>query len=134
MKPKHIIILMVIAVVSFFVFKKMKDKKKIGSSTPSGGSKWIPERFPMTINMKGEKVRALQKAMNKHDEMQPKLAEDGLFGPKTNAVLLKVGYPMPLTKLGYDTIVNPEKLVKQMEEGFTDGISAWGKDLFNIKS
>jgi len=98
MKKKIIIIVIIVVILgiaAFFIYKKVK---KSGGSTP--GSATGGSEFPLKQGSRGTKVENLQKALNKINPIE--LTVDGIFGPKTEADLLKKVGLKQLTKKQYE--------------------------------
>lgn len=101
-KNKKILIIVIavllIAVISYFIFrtKKTQDIQPANVTPPNQGpakSSYLPEKFPLDINMQGENVLRLQKALNR---IKPtfKISEDGILGYETKTKLLTT---LPIT-------------------------------------
>jgi len=96
-----IVAVLLIAVILYFVFRKKKDEViadpasllNSGSSAPK--SNFIPESFPLNLNMQGDSVKRLQMALNRLNTTSPKIAEDGIFGMETKTKLLRT---VPITQ------------------------------------
>jgi len=99
---KRNIILIAGGIVALIVIIRLLPKKPKGGTDDGdkgsgggggGGSKWKPESFPLTINMYGNKVKAVQKWLNNWKSAG--LTEDGYFGQATQTALLsKLGVMM----------------------------------------
>lgn len=104
MSKRTKIIIVVIAVVilivtAYFIFRKKKLQDQLAalpstSTSPVASSgpaqtapKWIPNKFPLDINMQGDYVFALQQALNRINPGS-KIPTDGIFGPSTKTKLL----------------------------------------------
>ena len=98
-----IVLVVVIVAIAFFYWKKKKAlkpstteaEKTSNSGFNVGAIDTRNDNFPLTEgNSKGERVKTLQLALNKLNDkqggLQNPLVPDGIFGPKTTAMLLSV--------------------------------------------
>lgn len=98
-----IVLVVLIVVLAFFYLKRKKTVTEPTENTDKtnnsgfnvGAIDTRNDNFPLKENIsKGEKVKALQLALNKLNEKQGSksnpLVPDGVFGPKTTQMLLSV--------------------------------------------
>jgi len=119
MKTKNIVIVVIVAIIGGIIFWKrdylkqklglspavatgeeMQERKSLPAPSPntntntngnsnSGG--WVDcTGYPIKAGCKGPMVKSLQKTLNKIYKVG--IAEDGYFGPQTEAVLVANGY------------------------------------------
>lgn len=100
MKKKIIIttiILAILAIVTFFIVKKVKQTNATSSTGTGTG-------FPLKQGSKGEEVKIVQNSLNKI--IGNTIAADGVFGQQTeNALYIKVGLKQ-LTKKQYEAFIS----------------------------
>lgn len=92
-KTKILVIVLafvVVALVFYFLFRKPKAALPEITNTP--GTSPAPvlvktDTFPFDVGSRGDNVRRMQVALNRI-KPQPKITEDGVFGPETRAKLL----------------------------------------------
>lgn len=93
-------------VALYFIFRDppVEDPNKNGTPVPPGSPtpKWVPEAFPLTLGMYGNKIKALQAALGFTTAQQ-----DGKLGPMTQSALAAKGKALPLSQTDYNNIVNP---------------------------
>jgi len=117
MKTKNIVIVVIVAIIGGIIFWKrdylkqklgfspavatgeeMQERKSLpapGPNTNTNGSSnsggWVEcTGYPIKAGCKGQMVKSLQKTLNKIYKVG--IAEDGYFGPQTEAVLVANGY------------------------------------------
>ncbi|MCQ2959547.1 MAG: hypothetical protein MJ198_05090 [Bacteroidales bacterium] len=61
--------------------------------------------FPLKQGSQGEEVRKLQAALNKKNTSGITISEDGIFGPKTESLLVAVTGKTSLTKREYKKLI-----------------------------
>jgi len=96
-----IVVLIILAIVGYFLWKNYQNKKRqdllagvteTGTSPTSGptssGGSGYSDSFPLSMGSKGNNVLALQIAINEGcPQLTEKIAEDGDFGPQTEAAV-----------------------------------------------
>ena len=117
MKTKNIVIVVIVAIIGGIIFWKrdylkqklglspavatgeeMQERKSLpapGPNTNTNGNSnsggWVDcTGYPIKAGCKGPMVKSLQKTLNKIYKVG--IAEDGYFGPQTEAVLVANGY------------------------------------------
>jgi len=119
MKIKNIVIFVIVAIIGGIAFWKrdylkqklgfspavatgeeMQERKSLPAPNPNGNSTnnsssnngvWVEcTGYPIKAGCKGPLVKSLQKTLNKIYKVG--IAEDGYFGPQTEAVLVANGY------------------------------------------
>jgi len=119
MKIKNIVIFVIVAIIGAIAFWKrdylkqklgfgpavatgeeMQERKSLPAPNPNGNSTnnsssnsggWVEcTGYPIKAGCKGPLVKSLQKTLNKIYKVG--IAEDGYFGPQTEAVLVANGY------------------------------------------
>ena len=85
------LVFVVIAVVVTFVL--LRNRKGDGTS------------FPLQQGSEGEAVKKLQAALNKKNTAGIKIDEDGIFGPKTESLLVTVTGKTSITKQEYKKLI-----------------------------
>lgn len=58
--------------------------------------------FPIGIGATGAKVKAIQQYANATNLISPRLIEDGIFGAKTAAAVIRTGYNVPVTEAQFN--------------------------------
>jgi len=105
MKKKITIIIIIVAILgiaSFFIYKKVKQRKETSSGTGSTGSS--SAGFPLKQGSRGTEVKNIQGSLNRI--LPATLTVDGIFGPATEASLQqKIGLSQ-LTKKQYDAFMS----------------------------
>lgn len=92
-----VIAILVLLVAAYFIFRKKPaanlalDQAPLlntgATNLPGKSVQWVPNKFPLDVNMQGDYVLALQRALNRINPVN-KVPEDGLFGPTTRTKLL----------------------------------------------
>ncbi len=90
MKKETIIVLSILAVVAIFILVIVLKKHK--SSV-----------FPLKQGSRGDEVRQLQAALNKKSDA--KIDEDGIFGPKTESLLIAITGKSTITKREFKKLI-----------------------------
>jgi hypothetical protein len=109
MKAQTIIILIVVAIIfGVLFFKRDAIIDKIippvePSENEESENKVYDDNFPLHEGSKGEKVKRLQKIVNK--KTNAGLNEDGSWGAKTNSAFRKVGIPAIVPETFYNNFV-----------------------------
>lgn len=120
MKHKWLIIIVVVtilAIVSFFIVKKAKQKKETdstGTSSSGSGSGTTTSKFPLKRGSTGDDVKLLQQRLNTIAPMLIPLSIDGIFGPKTESALYDVVRLKQLTQNQYNEFIQLTANVGQL--------------------
>ena len=97
-----IVILAILGVAAFFIYKKVKQKNQTGTGSIGSGSGTTG--FPLKQGSRGKEVENVQKALNQVNQQSAftALIVDGIFGPKTEAALQSTLGLKQLTKTQYN--------------------------------
>jgi hypothetical protein len=105
-----IIVLVILAAATFFIIEKVKKEKSANGSSTGGTS--VAGIFPLRLGSRGNEVKILQQRINKVFESNlilappAKLAEDGIFGAKTENALSFIFNMKQITKNQYNKFVS----------------------------
>lgn len=106
----------VLAAGGIFVAKTLKSQKPVKAGDQPGaftestsfGSPSV-DPFPLKSGSRGPEVTMLQKWLNRNGYASVPLVEDGIFGPKTKAAVIKMQAAMgPAIQLELNGIVTSE--------------------------